>query len=480
MEQKFRGRGLQTIRSTSLDNELPAWEFVKHYRLPSVPLMDPIREFEKQYNRDGWTFLMLADPAGRVVYRANSPVDWTRVESRINTLLPKETPAKLVERDGVLYLPSVLTRSSELQRGRPRDSFPSIACAADGRKYVVFTTDRNGTQDVYVRIFDGQKWLPDRPVAATQADEFDGTVVVDGKNQAWVSWTSNAPGPRYDVFVAPVSAGPPAGAPVQITRSDDDAMHARMAADSRGRLWVTYYRWQKMHGRSRDKEIYARYLEGGQWSKEIHVSPEDVPDYEDHTDPAIAAQGDSMVFAWSWDFHRPQGYSRVPQQPSIFLRRINSQGKLERVRAVSGKNCDSRPAITVAPDGRIWCAWESALTAGGGKNVAFSVEDLKTAENPGLGTDASDTQKNICTPSLAISPQGNAALVWAEVDSQGRWALKQASRGAKDASWTKPRTLIDKGNPRFPSIAYAKDGKLNVAYAVEKENRREIEVYAEP
>ena len=480
VEQKYRGRGLQTIRSTSLDNELPIWEFVKHYRLPSVPLVDPVREFEKQYNRSGWTFLMLVDAAGRVVYRANSPIDWARVEPRIVALLPKENPAKPIERDGVTYLPGVLTRSDEIQRGRSRDCFPSMACAADGRKYVVFTTNRNGTQDVYLRVFDGKQWLPDRPVAATQADEFDGTVIVDGKNRAWISWTSNARGPRYDIFVAPVSADSSVGEPMQVTQSDDDAMHARMAVDSRGRLWVTYYHWQEFEGRSRDKEIYARYLEGSQWSKAMRISPEDVPDYEDHTDPVVAALGDAMVFAWSWDFHWPKGYSRVPDKPSIFLRKINFQGVLDRARAVSGPNCDSRPAIAVAPDGRIWCAWESASPAGGVKNVSFGAEDLAVAEDPGLGTNVSGPQKNICTPCLAISPQGTAAMVWAAVDAAGRWTLKQVTRSVKDPSWTSPRTIVDKGNPRFPSIAYTKDGKLNVAYTMDKENRREIEVYTEP
>ena len=67
--------------------------------------------------------------------------------------------------------------------------------------YVAYTTNRDGTQDVYLRVFDGQKWLPDRPIAATEADEFDGTVIVDQENRPWVSWTSNAGGPQYNIFV---------------------------------------------------------------------------------------------------------------------------------------------------------------------------------------------------------------------------------------------------------------------------------------
>ena len=45
LEEKYRPQGLQLIRSVTYDNELPAWEFQKHYRLPYVQLLDPSREF---------------------------------------------------------------------------------------------------------------------------------------------------------------------------------------------------------------------------------------------------------------------------------------------------------------------------------------------------------------------------------------------------------------------------------------------------
>ena len=69
LEEKYRARGLQLIRTVSYDNNLPAWEFQKHYRLPYVQLLDPTREFDHRYNRDGWPFLMLADQEGKVVFR---------------------------------------------------------------------------------------------------------------------------------------------------------------------------------------------------------------------------------------------------------------------------------------------------------------------------------------------------------------------------------------------------------------------------
>jgi hypothetical protein len=373
-------------------------------------------------------------------------------------------------------MPAVLERSGETQKVRQRDVYPSLACAADGRAYLVFTSNRNGTQDVYLRIFDGQKWQPDRPLAASSADEFDASAIVDRSNRVWVSWTSNAAGPRYDVFVACLSGTSTGIQPMQITHSDDDAMHARMAADGKGRIWVTYYKWGKHSGRSRDKEVYARYLQADRWSQEIHVSPEDVPWYEDHTDPVLVAQGDLVVCAWSWDFHQPAGYSRVPQMPTIFLRKLAPTGAVGRPRAVSGPNADTRPTVAIGPDGRVWCVWESAGGHTREKMVSFSAEDLARPEQPGVGTNVSGKLKNLCTPCLAMNPQGAASLVWAQENLRGRWVLKQAAANAENHTWSSPRTLVAQGDPRFPSAAYSKDGVLWVAYSVDTENGREIKV----
>lgn len=200
VEEKYRARGLHVIRSVSYDNELPAWEFQKHYRLPFVQLLDPIREFEKKYNKDGWTFIMLADSDGKVIYRKNM-VNWPELNRLLEAMLPERSPVKTVEREGIFYMPATLKRSGESDKTRQSDRFPSLACGDDGRMYVAFTSNSNHLQQVYLRIYDGEKWLPDRHLGTTGADEFDAMVIVDQKNRPWVSWTSNAGGQQYNIFV---------------------------------------------------------------------------------------------------------------------------------------------------------------------------------------------------------------------------------------------------------------------------------------
>ncbi|MGW8257573.1 MAG: redoxin family protein [Thermoguttaceae bacterium] len=477
LEEKYWAKGLQMIRSVTYDNELPAWEFQKHYRLPYVQLLDPDREFEHQYNRDGWTFLMLVNPAGKVVYRENR-IDWKNLPKRIESVLLEKCPVETVARDGISYMPATLIRSGETKKLHRIDRFPSLACAPDGRMYLVFTTNRGGTQDIYLRVFDGKKWLPVQPLAATAADEFDAAVVVDQKNQPWVSWTSNADGQHYNIFMTCATKPSGENEPIQITDSKKDAMHARMAVDAKGRIWVTYYKWERIFGRSRDKELYTRYLEQDRWSDEIHVNPEDILPADDHTDPAIAPFGDGVVIGWSWDFHhvpQNQGYSQVPKEPSIFLRSVKPGPKLGRARAVSGANIDTRPTIVLGSNGRVLCAWESVVKYRI-KVIAASLENLQHNEQPGVGVYVTGPRHNICTPCLAISPKGDVTLVWAEALSTGKWLLKQAHWNSLKNVWTRPITLVSGGNPRFPSAAYSSNGDLWVAYCINKGDNREVAV----
>jgi hypothetical protein len=234
-----------------------------------------------------------------------------------------------------------------------------------------------------------------------------------------------------------------------------------------------------------DKEIYTRYWEQGHWSDEIHVSPEDVVPTDDHTDPAIAPFGDGVVIGWSWDFHQrncngPYASNKISDQPSIFLRTVEPGPKLSRARAVSGPNVDSRPTIIARSNGSVVCAWESARrdqnTGSNRKMISASIEDFGGEEHPGEGVNITGLQADVCTPCLAAGRKGEVTLVWAEPSETGQWMLKQAHWNDRKTGWTTPKTIVSKGAPRFPSAAYAKDGKLWIAYCVNKGNRREVAV----
>jgi hypothetical protein len=425
---------------------------------------------------------MLADRGGKVLFGTTSLLE--REVPKINPLLTElfrePIESRAVKPEGTIYMPATLQRSGESERPKKCDRFPSLACGTDGRVCVVFTTNRNGNSDVFLRVFDGTKWADDRPVAATEADEYDGTVLISHDGEIWLSWTSNSAEGNYNISAARLSDP---SAPIkseQITHANDDAMHARMAHGKDGNLWITYYKWHKMGRYSRDKEVYARRYDGREWSQEIRVSPTDVPTYEDHSDPAIAAFRHGAMVAWSWDYHRPRGYPQTASEPTVFVRSIGNDLRLDRPQVVSGHYIDTTPTTAVDGSGQVWCAWDHL-----GRNPvsgAYRKELHVRRFDPASGSSSSTPHQqsaglyNLCTPCFAVSPEGMVTLVWAETKDGEQWSLRKADFNPNEAGWPESETLVSEANPRFPSAAYDSKGNLWIAYSAETVAGREIRI----
>jgi len=480
LASRFSPRGLQFIRSVSGDNDLTSLDFQKHYRLPMVNLLDPNRTFEKSYNEDGWTFIMLVDRSGNVVYRANNP-SFPSLVPRLENLLSHPVENKPIVRDGVPYMRATLERTGEIDKARTCDAFPCLIAGPQGRMYLVFNSNRRGNSDIFLRVYDGKAWSADQPVAATEADEYDATVVVDSRHRAWISWTGNAGGGKYNVFVTSLDASDKPAAPTQLTHADDDAMHARMACDAKGAVWCTYYRWHKMGRFSRDKEVYVCRYDGTEWSPQTRLSPANVPTYEDHTDPVAAAYGEGVLIGWIWDYHQPKGYTKEAANPSVFLRPIGENLKPGPLVHASGRSIDGAPAVAVDGKYRVWCAWDALdwddRLRAERKSVRVCRRDLSAAR-PQPAQALSPNVVNVCTPDLAVSPKGTVTAVWGQNDQGDRWALQQADYDVEEAKWSAARVVESEGNPRFPSAVYDAAGTLWVAYSTQSEAGRQIRVKA--
>jgi hypothetical protein len=308
----------------------------------------------------------------------------------------------------------------------------------------------------------------EKPISST--DAFD--AVAAGR---FVFWVGLAASGKYDVFAKRW----PDGKPVNLTDSDDDAMDpaATIAAD--GSVWVAYTRWRKMGTVSRDKEVYARRFDGKSWSAEIRLSPDDVPVYEDHTDPAIAPDGkDGVAVAWAWDMHRMRDpkYARYQtsyhaEAPTIFGRRATASGA-ESLLFFGHRGIDGTPGLFRDRAGRLHCAWRTLTYGRTGEGKALIVSRL-AADAPDRADQrvVEEGRRDAAAPFFYVN-NGVLHLVWSSQAEDGRWTIRR-SRLEKGV-WTKPEDLVAEGNPRESSVAISKWWQVLLAYAKDDGPHRRI------
>lgn len=471
--REFHPKGVQFLHCLSGEAARTGRDFQKHYRSEYPHLIDPNRRVEKQLNKNGWPFYVIVDAKGNVVYMKNTAVGKDpEIESVLERTAPGK-PAGTGSRHGTVYLEKTLKNNKAAKRAC--DTAPCLAVDADGKVYLSFVSDRRGRNEVFVLRIGGEKSQNAQQalVSAGCSDAYDAVIAVDKANTPWIFYTglTKAAGDaaRYDIFACALGDdGAPTEA-INLTESDDDAMHPAAALDAEGRLWVAYYRWHKMGFFSRDKEVYARFHDGEDWFREFQLSPDDLPDYEDHTDPTIVAgPGPGVTVAWSWDMHPldDEKYSRYQKEfhadaPTIFGMRLEDYGTGELL-FLGESGLDAAPTLHVMSGGDTWCAWNG-------------LGNLRRGETKGLFTsvtraDARDLAaqypvevkvRDICTPRL-FEKSGKLCIVWASEDMRGRWTLKAST--FESGEWSKPKEIEKKGNPRFPAIAVDGSGTVHLAF----------------
>ena len=441
--------------------------------------MDSDRAFERKYNRRGWPFLMLVDPNGLVLYKCNNLIDRdTELMRQIRKFKKESFLAETKMSDGVIYMTSTLQRSGESEKSLQNERFTSISAGPDGRIYVVFTSLKNGNSDIILRIHNDESSDKDIPVAATDADEYDGTVLVDNNDRVWICWTSNVEDNKYQIHLTSVKDVQDGQESIIVSKSKEDAMHGRMTADGSGTLWITYYQWHSMGQYSRDKEVYLRKFSNGEFSKEIRISPTDVPSYEDHTDPLISILNEHVLVTWSWDFHRPKGYTKDAREPTIFVRSISKDLKLGKSFHISGHRIDAAPMLSSAYNDNIWCAWDSLGRSQKDRvyRKNLYVRSLNARDALGKEFAIAEDLVNVCGPCFAFDSAGNGVLTFSQSENGKDWSLWKADHDLDGNCWKEPVMVISEGNPRFGSCVYDTNGKLWIAYSVQTDNGKKVTV----
>ncbi len=428
LAETFLPKGVVFMTLCPGENEAAVMDYLKHYRSKGIGLIDFRYEVSRQqFRAPGWPVTMVIGADGTVVYHN---IGASRDDGKIREILQEQTMDLDVERvegkvkpyckDGVCYLPI------ERRSGPPGDwdYLPRTAFDGENRLWVTFTSNRDGDNNVYLRCYEKGGKKNDLCVTQTIADDYSSDIAITGNGTIWLTWVSDREG-KYDIYCRTYREGD-WSKELRISRSEDDAFRPRLAIADSGDVWVTYYKWNRQFNDiSRDRDLFARYFDGSNWSKEFEVSPPE-PKVEDHTDPAIVIDSENKAWiAWSYDYH-PQLFDKPldTDQPSIFIRRLGSTGpegdyRLIGTRRQSLHAVDLFPSLALGPKNELWCAWDAFMR--NGRSILVSCREPET-NMFGPEMRVSQAGELVSTPSICVDGEGTPIVVWSQWDKE-KWSI---------------------------------------------------------
>ena len=415
-----------------------AEDFKRHYRADSTALLDPSYEAMAAFEAGSWPMYVVFRN-GRIVDRA---VGLYNHLDRIRTALES------------VALPEGKTAARPEVAASLRETAPGIAVDAGGKPWVVLESRKGSLCEVRLRS-------PgcDRRVSPQDRFAYAPDVAVAPNGDVWITWCSFE-GKHHDIFARRLR-GKTLSEIHRVTRSRDDAMRPAAAVDSAGRLWITYYKWNRKFLASRDRDVLCRWYDGKAWGPEIRVSPA-APAVDDHTDPAIVADArvkDRVWIAWSWDYHSSLKENTLEvDQPTIFVRAVEPAGPVGEAHLVRAPDMANhaiclRPEVAAAPDGTIWCvqdafdAGDRAVVVSAGGEKGFT---SRLARPAGVGV--------FSAPTLAVAADGTGMLAWIEASG----ALRTLSYSGQ--AWKVTKGISVPGTCANPRVAADPRGGFWLAY----------------
>jgi len=473
LEQRYADRPVRFLHITPGENAVQALDFQKHYRSSATYLLDHTYAVETAYRATSWPTDILVDAEGNIAGRWQSILeeqDRAAAVRLLDELLPKASGGP--PRGAVC----VGDRCIVPPPGHFFEMQPTMTADEQGRLHLVFVRDRAGVGELYHQRLTGDTWSEPEAIGRSPVDDYAPYLCRDAKNGVRLVWCSNrAATGRYDVYTQRFD-GNEWSAEEAVTQSDDDAAHPRAVFDASGNLWVTYYRWVPWGpGRSRDREVYVRYHDGSSWSEETQISPTDVPRYEDHADPSIAADAAGSVWVtWSWDTHpKAESWAFAPTfGPAVFARQLRagrppSRLEMVGVRAPTLQAAMNNATFAFLPEvlcreDRPWFAFEMHTIRGDHACGVTSYDPAQGFPAPAmLGANGSF----VCSPRLLDDRQKNLWALWsAPVGKEQRYAI-HAARPDDTGRWDKPRVVWSEPDAdlRWPVATFDVDNHLWIA-----------------
>jgi len=244
---------------------------------------------------------------------------------------------------------SWLEEDQQLTNNNSTDDYPSITQTADGKIWVVWTSDRTGKAELFYNVFNGSSWLEeDQQLTNNNYIDVDPSITQTADGKIWVVWASDRVDLQYDLYYK-VWNGSFWSNYTRITydtSSEDWYPSVMQSAD--GLIWVAFSKFTPHKTSSGKEDIYYKQYNGTMWGPDVRFTFDDIH-FERHPSIMQAKNGPIWVV---WD-------CAGNDQEDIYYKVFNGDMWSLPARLTTHLAGDLWPSITQAADYKIWIVWGS-------------------------------------------------------------------------------------------------------------------------
>ena len=271
------------------------------------------------------------------------------------------------------------------------DSAPSIAQAADGNMWVVWSSYRTDNNEIFYSVYDGSSWS-EEAIQLTNNSHYDShpAIMRASNDSIWVVWDSDRNEQDSDLYCKVYNGSSWCDA-IQLTTDFHNDRHPAIMEANSGDIWVV---WDSDRN-EQDWDLYCKVYNGSSWSNDVPV-PTD-PDINDQYPSIMQATGGMVWVVFT---------KVVGTNEEIYYKLFDGTSWSIDVRLTWHPGSDLHPSITQASDGAIWVMWDSDRD--NNDNIYYKFFDTYWRYDKKLTTDLSED----FWPSITQAADGTIWVVW--------------------------------------------------------------------